>query len=40
MGESVFVSCLERHEEMIFSLAASLENNFDSEENKCKFLGV
>lgn len=40
MGEDAFVSSLELHEEMIFSLAASLENNLDSEKNKCKFLGV
>lgn len=40
MGEDVFVSSLELHKEMIFSLAASLENNLDPEKNKCKFLGV
>lgn len=40
MGEDAFVSSLELHGEIIFSLAASLENNFNSEKNKCKFLGV
>lgn len=41
MGEGAFISSLELHDEMILSLAASLENNLDSEKkNKCKFLGV
>lgn len=40
IGEDAFVLSLKLHEEMIFSLAASLENNLDSEKNKCKFVGI
>lgn len=39
-GEDAFISSLELHEEIIFSLAALLENNLDAEKNKCKFLGI
>lgn len=31
MGKDAFISSLELHDEVIFSLAASLENNLDSE---------
>lgn len=40
IGEDAFVSSLELHEEIVFNLAASMENNLYLEQNKCKFLGV